>query len=96
MAGLELAQRQDIDLTGDAVVMVAALDAQDIAPPAVLVGRADAAVAVAAVVALNNVGVHIQRGGLHQRVESVGVAVPFRYEQGINLAAQVSTVAYVG
>lgn len=37
MAGLELAQGQYVDLAGDAVVVVAAFDAQQIAFPAVFV-----------------------------------------------------------
>lgn len=77
MAGLELAQSQYVDLAGDAVIMVAALDAQHVAFPAVFVRCANAAVAELAVVALDDVGVDIQGGGFHQGVKGVGIAVPF-------------------
>ncbi|MNG07408.1 hypothetical protein D3C84_907060 [compost metagenome] len=91
-----MAQGQYVDLAGDAVVVVAAFDAQQIAFPAVLVGGANATVAELAVVALDDVGMDIQRGGFHQGVEGVCVAVPFRHEQGVDLAAQVGTVANIG
>ena len=43
-------------------------------------------VAVLAAVALDNVGMNIQRGRLHQRIEGFGVLVPFRHKQRVHLA----------
>lgn len=59
MAGLELAQAQYVDFTCNAVVVVATLDAQYVAFPAVLVGCADTTITEAAVVALDDIGMNI-------------------------------------
>ena len=59
VAGLELAQGQHVDLAGDAIVVVATFDAEQVAFPAILVGRADAAVTVLAVIALDDLGMYV-------------------------------------
>lgn len=96
MAALKSAQGLHIDLASDAVVVVATLDAQKVALPAILVGRTDAAVAVLPVIALDDVGVDVQCGRFHQRIESFGVAVPLGHEQRVDLAPQFGPVPDIG
>ncbi|MNR48109.1 hypothetical protein D3C85_1673030 [compost metagenome] len=42
-----------------------------------------------AVIALGDVGVHVQRGGFHQSVEGFGVLVPLEHKQNVVLGFAV-------
>src|SRR5690606_29523654 len=81
IAALELAQGLNINLANHAIVGHTALDPQYITLPTVFGWCADAAITVLAVIALNNVSVHIQRGRLHQGIEGFSVLIPLRHKQ---------------
>ena len=93
---MELPQGLDVDFANDAVVGDATLDPKYVAFPTVLEWCADAAVAVLPIIALDNVGVHVQCSGFHQRIEGFSIRIPFRYKQRIYPAAQGRSVTDIG
>ena len=66
VATLELAQGLHINFSDHAIVGHTALDPKHIAFPAVFVGRSDSAIPVLSVVALDDVGMDVQRSGLYK------------------------------
>jgi hypothetical protein len=60
MAGLKLAKYLDIYLAHHKVIVLASLYSHDITLPTILIGCSDAAIAVLAIIALNNIGMYVQ------------------------------------
>ncbi|WP_299453624.1 hypothetical protein [uncultured Pigmentiphaga sp.] len=75
MTALERPQRPHVNLTNYTIIGNTSFDAQQIASPTLLERATNAAIAVLAVITLNDIGMYIQCSGFHQRIESLGVLV---------------------